>query len=343
MPLAQAGVLDGLRDGLLVLDGRGRIVELNLAARRLVGAAAAQTIGQPLATVLPPVATALARSGVAADTGDLMLHVDGRPRWFDLRPSPLRDRAGQEVGQVIVLTETTDRRRVDELERSRALIVQAEEDLRREIAEQLHGGVQTKLLLAWYRLVECRGLLAADPGRAAALLDEIADTIEGIREQDVRQVSHRLHPSVIHVGLVPALETLVEGSAKGSAGRRSVDVRTDDCVLALDDPVANRLPDPVRLAAYRVVEEALANVYRHAQASRATVELTAPDGTLEIVVRDDGRGFAPGQALAGLGMNAIAARVGQLGGAWWLDSAPGRGTTLTVRLPLGAPPTAGSG
>ena len=122
-----------------------------------------------------------------------------------------------------------------------------------------------------------------------------------------------------------------------------MDVRTDDCVLALDDPVANRLPDPVRLAAYRVVEEPLANVYRHAQASRATVELTAPDGTLEIVVRDDGRGFAPGQALAGLGMNTIAARVGQLGGAWWLDSAPGRGTTLTVRLPLGAPPTAGSG
>ena len=117
-----------------------------------------------------------------------------------------------------------------------------------------------------------------------------------------------------------------------------MDVRTDDRVLALDDPVAKHLPDPVRLAAYRVVEEALANVYRHAEASRATVELTAPNGTLEIVVRDDGRGFAPGQAPAGLGVNAIAARVGQLGGAWWLESAHGRGTALTVRLPLSAPP-----
>ena len=94
-----------------------------------------------------------------------------------------------------------------------------------------------------------------------------------------------------------------------------MDVRTDDRVLALDDPVANHLPDPVRLAAYRVVEEALANVYRHAQATQATVELTAPNGVLEILVRDDGRGFAPGQAPAGLGVNAIAARVGQLGGA----------------------------
>ena len=82
-------------------------------------------------------------------------------------------------------------------------------------------------------------------------------------------------------------------------------------------------------------------MYRHAQATRATVELTAPDGTLQIVVRDDGRGFAPGQAPPGLGVNAIAARVGQLGGAWRLDSAPGRGTTLTVRLPLGVPPAAG--
>ena len=87
-------------------------------------------------------------------------------------------------------------------------------------------------------------------------------------------------------------------------------------------------------------------MHRHAQATRAEVELAVAGGTLQVVVRDDGRGFAlgqpgpsalpgaPGQPQAGLGLNAIAARVGQVGGDWRLDSAPGRGTTLVARFPL---------
>jgi signal transduction histidine kinase len=325
MPVAEAGVLDGLQDGLIVLDRRERVVEVNLAARRLMAASDGEVVGQPLARVLPPLA-------VPAGP-ELLLQVDGRARSFEVRPAPLRDRHGREVGRIVVLTETTDRRRADELERSRELILQAEERLRRDIAEQLHGGVQTKLLLAWYRLEECRRLLVSDPARAAELLEQLGQEIDAIREQDVRRVSHRLHPSVIQVGLVPALETL----AAGYAGRLDVELRVDDRLAALDDPLANRLPEVVRLGVYRIVEEALANAQRHGQARRAVVELACADGGLELTVRDDGRGFVPAQAAPGLGLNAVAARVGQLGGEWRLDSAPGQGTRLVARLCLAEP------
>jgi PAS domain S-box-containing protein len=264
MPLAEAGVLDGIQDGLLVLDRRNRVVELNSAAQALSGTPSGHVVGQPLISVIPSLAAHLASDGNTGSGKDLRIEVDGRARSFEVRPSPLRDRYGDEVGRVIVLTETTDRHRVWELERSRELIIEAEERLRRDIAEQLHGGVQTKLLLAWYQLVDCQRVLETDPGRAAALLQGLGEDIDIIRERDVRQVSHRLHPSVIQVGLQPALEMLAEGYE----GRMAVELRVDERLAALDDPLANCLPEAVRLSVYRVVEEALANAQRHGRASR---------------------------------------------------------------------------
>src|SRR5262249_35849738 len=87
------------------------------------------------------------------------------------------------------------RAQIEELERSRRLIAAAEERLRRQIAELLHSRVQNRLLLAWYRLEDCRALLEDHP--AGALLDEVSRQLYQLREHDVREVSHLLHPSII--------------------------------------------------------------------------------------------------------------------------------------------------
>jgi signal transduction histidine kinase len=100
-----------------------------------------------------------------------------------------------------------------------------------------------------------------------------------------------------------------------------------------------RLPEPIEIAAYYAVSEALTNTAKHAHASAAEVEVSAGEGALHIRVHDDGRGgarFGQGSSLAGL-----KDRVETLGGRIWLHSRPGAGTAVQITLPLGAPGRAG--
>jgi signal transduction histidine kinase len=219
---------------------------------------------------------------------------------------------------------------VAELARSRRLITAGEERVRRDIAELLHSRVQNRLLMAWYRAEDCQLALATDPAQAAQILAELRDQLDAIREQDVRELSHRLHPSIIRTGLAPALERLTDDFT----GRLEIELHVDDAVAALDEPAHNQIPDAVRLSAYRAVEEALGNIARHAEARHAELRLALADGQLEVTVRDDGRGFDPRQVQAGLGLGTISAHVGRVGGTWTIGSAPGAGTTLRVLLPL---------
>jgi signal transduction histidine kinase len=218
-----------------------------------------------------------------------------------------------------------------ELQRSRQQVTAAEERLRREIAELLHGRVQSRLIVAWHRLGQCQRLLMSDPTEASRILTDVRDEIDHVREQGLRQASHLLHPAVISVGLAPAVRALLARYDEGFTSAVHVDERLGE----LDDAEENLLPEPLRLTAYRVLEEILANVYRHAQASRVTVRLGVDAlDRLSIVVQDDGRGFDARARRSGLGLVSIAGRVGQVGGVWSIDSAPGAGTTVAVALPL---------
>jgi signal transduction histidine kinase len=217
---------------------------------------------------------------------------------------------------------------VVELARSRGLITQAEERLRRELAEVLHSRVQNRLLMVWYRIGEVEELLPTDAAAGARLLSEIRDQVDQIREQDVRELSHRLHPSIIRAGLLPALETLAEEMPS-----LSISIQADAEVEALDHSAQNGIPEEVRLTAYRVVEEALGNIVKHAAASRVDVILKLSSHGLTIDARDNGRGFDQHAARPGLGLGSIAARVGRVGGEWAISSGRGVGTCLSVVLP----------
>jgi signal transduction histidine kinase len=219
---------------------------------------------------------------------------------------------------------------VEELARSRGMITEAEERLRRELAEVLHSRVQNRLLMVWYRLEECQDLIGRDPTAAARLIAEVRDQLDEIREKDVRELSHRLHPSIIRAGLLPALETLAE-----EMPRLDVAIVPDADVEALDHSSHNDISETVRLTAYRVVEEALGNVAKHAQTTHVEVALHIVDGNLAIRVRDKGRGFDPQSLHLGLGLGSIAARVERMSGRWTISSSVGQGTTLSVLLPCG--------
>jgi signal transduction histidine kinase len=219
------------------------------------------------------------------------------------------------------------RARVEELDRSRGMITEAEERLRREIAEVLHSRVQNRLLAIWYRLEEVQQLLPPESASAHQALGDLRELVDDIRERDVRELSHRLHPSIIRAGLLPALETLAE-----EMPRIEVQLDADGRVEQLDDAANSGIPEVVRLTAYRVVEEALGNVIKHSGAARATVALKVIEAGLKVEVRDDGVGFDTMRP--GLGLSSMAARIGRLGGTWEIASRHGAGTCVSAVLPL---------
>lgn len=212
--------------------------------------------------------------------------------------------------------------RVLDLEHSREQTSQAEERLRREVAEMLHSRVQTRLLVAWHNLGTLEGALPE--GHYRELLAQVRRDLDDVREHDVREASHALHPSVITLGLLPAVRSLCQ--RLGSVVN----------IHLTADPTLETVPLEERpeLLIYRTLEEALANALKHAQASTVKVRLHLASGKLRLEVQDDGVGFALEQITLGLGFGLIESRVGVAGGLWGIQSVQGQGTQFWAEFPL---------
>jgi predicted ATPase/signal transduction histidine kinase len=192
----------------------------------------------------------------------------------------------------------------DQLSASRARIVAAGDQARRRIERDLHDGAQQRLVTLALRL------------RNAQLDDFAAEAIEIADE--LRELARGIHPAILaDGGLRPALKTL--------ARRCTIPVE-------LQVRVDRRLPEPIEIAAYYLVAEALTNAVKHAHASTIRVEVDAADAMLQVRVRDDGRGGA--DLAGGSGLVGLKDRMEALGGRLWVQSTRGAGTSLTAELPL---------
>lgn len=221
---------------------------------------------------------------------------------------------------------------LSELRSTRRLLSAQEEELRRRIAEFLHGRVQLKLLVAEQQLAVARDQLTPDQSETAALMAHVQVQLDIIRHQDIRLASHLLHPTAVSAGLRSALYTL----AAEYQGRFTTHLEADAAIAALDDPRRNQISEPVRLTAYRALSEALANVAAHAGAPHVQVRLSRNSaGALEIEVRDNGCGFETDRITPGLGLRTIAARLAECDGSLTITSSPGQGTRLHLTIPLG--------
>jgi signal transduction histidine kinase len=203
------------------------------------------------------------------------------------------------------------------LAESRARIVATADATRRRIERNLHDGAQQHLVSLALELRAAEATAPAGAGEHVQQLDEVAAGLDGVLEE-LREIAHGLHPAILaEGGLLPALKTLARRAA---------------VLVDLDIQVEGRLPEPVEIAAYYTVAEALANVAKHAHATVVDVQVAAMDGVLQVRVRDDGRGgadFSEGSGLVGLRDRAEA-----LCGHLRLASPPGEGTTLEITLPL---------
>ncbi|HEX6418061.1 MAG TPA: sensor histidine kinase [Acidimicrobiales bacterium] len=206
--------------------------------------------------------------------------------------------------------------RVSRLETSRAAAVDSAEAERRRIERDLHDGAQQRLVALAMGLGTARRRLESDPDAARRL---VADAHEEAKAAlaEIRDLVRGIHPVILEDrGLDAALSAVV--------ARSPVPVR-----LTVD--VDERPPPSVESAAYFVVTEALANVARHAHATRASVSIARAGDRLIVEVRDDGVGGA--DPAAGTGLRGLRDRVTALGGTMHLVSPPGGPTTLLVEVP----------
>jgi two-component system, NarL family, sensor histidine kinase UhpB len=209
-----------------------------------------------------------------------------------------------------------------EAERRRAgrLVLRAQEEERKRVARDLHDEVNQALTAI---LVRIEALGQAAPPSLAGELAEVK-ALAGRAMNELQQLARQLRPAALDDhGLVAAVEAQVRRFAE----QAGVDAR----LTTSGNPGA--LPSDGQLVAYRVAQEALANVARHSGAGRVEVELAADGQGLELRVSDDGRGFDPVRVADGLGLEGMAERARLVGGEVAVTSAPGRGTSVALRVP----------
>jgi signal transduction histidine kinase len=218
------------------------------------------------------------------------------------------------------------------LQRLSSQLINAQEEERRSIARELHDEVGQVLTAIKVELAVAQRAIEADGGDAQVLHD--ARSIADGALHTVRDLSHLLHPPLLDdLGLPAAIEWYLRGFSR----------RHDIHVDLLHDPMPGRLTPETEAAAYRIVQEALTNVAKHANATVCRVYVQQLPSTVLITIEDNGAGFdltaAAQGADRGLGLIGIRERVSHLQGTLRLESAPGKGTRLTVELPAHSRPS----
>jgi two-component system sensor histidine kinase DegS len=252
-------------------------------------------------------------------------------RWLHFTASPLRNDLDQVIGAIETLEDVTERKNAEEgLHRHLREITRAQEEERKRIARELHDDTAQDLVM-----------LLRQVDRLAPAIDKLsppdAELMEELRKQaakimdGVHRFSQDLRPSVLDdLGLMPALEWLASDL-------------TEHFGIAVEMKVlgsVRRFSPETELVVFRIAQEALRNVWKHSGAARARVTLKFGDGRAVLTVEDEGKGFELPERMddltvAGkLGLAGMQERAQLVGGKLSLQSQPGKGTTLTLEVPL---------
>jgi signal transduction histidine kinase len=207
--------------------------------------------------------------------------------------------------------------------------IDAAEQERRRWARELHD--ETMQSLASLKMLLEAG--AGRPGGAEAVIAQAAEQL-GLEVEKLQALITELRPAALDdIGLASALVALVERSrvTQGFEARAEVDLDYEE------GRAPRRLPMEVESTVYRLVQEALTNVGKHAAATRVSVKVAERDGTVRVEVSDDGTGFDASEGTGGFGLVGMRERAALLEGDIHIVSAPGRGTSVTATIPSGRP------
>jgi signal transduction histidine kinase len=206
-----------------------------------------------------------------------------------------------------------------------AKLLHAQEEERRRIAREMHDDWAQRLAVLSIELAKVESYIGA-PEQALPLLREAQEQLASL-SADMHALSRQLHPSILdHLGLVEALRSECAGFSR----------RERIAVFFSSEAVPDNLPEEIALCVYRVAQEALRNLAKHAAVTEARVTLSGTRGELLLAVEDRGLGFDPAQTRLqpGLGLSSMEERVRLIRAELSITSAPGHGTRVEVRVPL---------
>lgn len=205
-------------------------------------------------------------------------------------------------------------------------ILSAQEEERAWVARELHDDLLQRVAMVRHELDALWAAMSAHAGpqeshRVRALTAELVDL-----GQALRSVAHRLHPTIIdQLGLSRALESLAQEFRRGGLD------------VTIHVPDIATIPPDVAHTAYRIAQEALRNIVKHAEVTSASIELDVGASTVTLRIIDTGKGFAPAAgSRTGIGLASIRERAALVRGTVSIQSRPGAGTTVEATLPLGA-------
>src|SRR6266508_1185421 len=314
-----ASIVESAMDAVITVDEKQRVVMFNAAAEAMFGCPRGQAIGAPLAWFIPE----RIRAGLRSGGGE-----------FPIDASISQITEGGKKFYTVILRDVTERVQAEEaLRRSQAELHElasatnsVREQEKSRIARELHDELGQALTALKLDVAWLSERLPAGDAAIAEKLKAMQAMIDGTVAA-TRRISSDLRPLILDdLGLVPAAEWLVQEFTQRSG---------IPCELHVGSPELE-LKDPHATAVFRILQESLTNVARHAKAQRVEVALGRADGTVTLNVRDNGRGFSlddPRRPNA-FGLMGLRERVYLLGGEVRIESEPGRGTSIAVQIPL---------
>ncbi|HEX4598917.1 MAG TPA: PAS domain S-box protein [Burkholderiaceae bacterium] len=341
------GILDSAMDAIITVDDQQKIVFFNAAAEKMFGCLQDEAIGGALAWFIPDRfrsehAAHVAQFGATGISSRRMggsrvvvgLRRSGEEFPIDASISQLND--GEAKYYTVILRDVSERVRAhealaqsrEELREMASAASSAREQEQTRIARELHDEVAQAMSALKMDIKIIRGASSPADAAFAKRLDRMESQIDTTIAA-MRRIAADLRPLALDdLGLIPAIEALVHDFERRTGVR---------CELALGDPDV-ALPAPHATAVFRIVQESLTNVVKHAKASTVEVVLAADDHAITVTVRDDGVGFSTSDPRKpqSYGLLGVRERAYLLGGETRILSAPGSGTEIEVRMPISA-------
>lgn len=330
-------LIESMNEGALTLTAGAVVLYANQCFARMVKYPLEQVMGSSFRRFLSAEDRALLRPLLTrADPSGSKIQVhltasDGSHVSAQISIRPLAKKGSNRPTIGMVVTDTTEaQRREEQLRALTRRVVQVQESERGRVALELHDHITQLLCAIGFRSQALEGALTAHEGPARTEAVKLRGMLAQAADE-VERISRNLRPSILdQMGLVAVLRETCTVFA----------TRTGVVVKLVCVQLAVRLPADTELTLYRILQEALANVEKHARARRVSVCLTQPDSVVRLVIRDDGTGFEPDRhpgargGTGGLGLVSMRERASYAGGTLEVQSTRRSGTAIEVRIPL---------
>lgn len=346
-------LVETMSEGLAVKDRNGAVNYVNQSLARMLGYPTDEIVGRSVDDFIDPTClekwTALMaqrQNGEVAPYELLLVGNGGRRIWVRISPSRITDDDGNYTGSIAVITDISEQVKADlalreyekELRLLSTQVLSAQEKERQRIASELHDGIGQTLSAIKFYVEHAMTQLTGCPTQAGAPL--FACVVPRLQQaiEEVRRISMDLRPSILDdLGILATLGWFCREYQASHGGIR-VELHTEACEADI--------PEALKVTIFRIVQEGLNNVAKHAQSDTVRITLACSAGAITLEIADEGVGFDPseiaakrGRCIGGAGLVSMRERSEYSGGRFSVKSRKGHGTRIRIVWAEGATPT----